>query len=59
MLKVTVCFLSFSICNGTRHPRLWYGFRGWEMASFTGQEDGPFAIKGIVLCLKLLFLVND
>lgn len=54
MLKVTVCFLSFSICNGTRHPRLWYGFGGWEMGSFTGQEDGPFAIKGIVLCLKII-----
>jgi hypothetical protein len=24
------------------------------MGSFTGQEDGPFAIKGIVLCLKII-----
>jgi hypothetical protein len=24
------------------------------MGSFTGKEDGPFAIKGIVLCLKFI-----
>lgn len=47
-------FLSFSICNGARHPRLWHGFRGWEMGSFTGQEDGPFAVEGTVSCLKII-----